>query len=183
MHKTRHLAVLSAGFCLAAALAASGSDVFFLRGYLPVIGPEPLRFRSSEPLVQTFLTVPPAPVKADSAPTPPLSEQAEPENPFALTESLAPAADTNATIMEAVSPPPAYVPIQPIPSGPAVPALPSSDQPISPSVFLQYFNNRANLRGATNAVGGASVNFTPPHAQIATPAPASANKALNSTAP
>jgi len=183
MHKTRHLAVISVGFCLTASLACSGGDLFFLRGYLPVIGPEPLRFRSAEPLVQTFLPVPSAPVKADSVPTPPLSEQAEPENPFALTESLAPAADTNATVMEAHSPPPVVIAPPAAPAGESGSPLPSSDEPVSPSLILQYFNNRSKIHGATNTAGGAPVEFTPPHAQAPAATPPPASKAAFSTSP
>ncbi len=183
MYKTRHLAVVWIGFFVSAALACSGGDDFFLRGYLPVIGPEPLRFRSAEPLLQTFLPMPPAPAKADSVPTPPISEQTEPENPFALTESLAPAADTNATIMQAVSPPPVVIAPGAGPALPALPALPSSDEPVSPSAILQFFNKRPNLRAATNAAGGAAVEFTPPHAQAPAPTASPASKAATPSPP
>jgi len=117
-------------------------------GYLPVIGPGPLRYFQLPDRANAFAQLPlPEPAKTDSVPASPSSEQTEPVNPFALSDMLAPAADRGADVMEAASP-------SPVPQSP-----PMDPQPISPRVFLQYFNAGTNAPppGST-----APVDFTPP---------------------
>jgi hypothetical protein len=140
----------SAAICFlgAATVLACGSTEVS-KGYLPVIGPAPLRYLPLPDRANAFAQLPlPEPVKPDSVPATPSSEQTEEVNPFALSDTLAPAADRGADVMEASSPPP-------------VPQTPPVDQqPISPRVFLQYFNAVPNLPPSANP--SAPVDFTPP---------------------
>jgi hypothetical protein len=107
-----------------------------------------LRFGPSPDRANAFLQLPlPEPAKASSVPASPSSEQTEQADPFALSETLAPAADRDANVMEAASHPP------------VAEAPTTEQQPISPRVFLQYFNGGTNAPPATPT---APVGFTPP---------------------
>jgi hypothetical protein len=143
----RHAGIAAAGFLGAAAAVWAGS------GYLPNVGPIPLRFR---PLasVSTNLVSLPAPLPWDS--TDMDYEDMDASNapqetvipPLAGTNSNAPRAE----IMEVSSAP--------------APA-PAVDPVISPQMFIQYFRPTTNVpvTGAGTAVG-----FLPPPPPAGAPA-------------
>ena len=136
----------TAAFSWAATILASACPAL-PRAYLPVIGPAPLRYRPVEDRANSFAQLPlPEPAKADSVPASPSSEQTEATIPFALSDLLAPAADRGSVVSEAANPAP-------------VPESPPEQGPISPQIFLQYFNGGTNAP-AVNPL--APVDFTPP---------------------
>jgi hypothetical protein len=145
---THPLRAAAAVFWGATALASASAEEGY--GYLPAIGPAPLRFRPVPDRANAFIQLPlPEPANASTVPASPSSEQTEPANPFALSETLAPAAESGTNVMEAASPP-------------LVAEAPTAEQqPISPRVFLQYFNGGTNAPGSSAT---APVDFTPPRA-------------------
>ncbi|HWD18037.1 MAG TPA: hypothetical protein VHB20_02060 [Verrucomicrobiae bacterium] len=152
MSKTRPFCFAAACFGAATLLAWGDPQPLLVwrGGYLPVVGPAPLRFRLTPERVNLFIQLPPpGPAQADSVPTSPDSAQTEWPDPHALSDLLAPVADKGAVIMESSSPPPAPTP-EP---------MTAPEEPITPQIFMRYFSGHTN---APQYNPSAPVEFTPP---------------------
>jgi len=153
--------------------------MFFSRPYLAVVGPAPLRFRAASPTNSFIQLPPPGLAKAYAVPTPPRSEKTEVADPSALSDLPGSVADKPfkmtqepPVIMDAHSPPPIVEPSS------------TGEPPISPTVFLRYFNGTnapVFNPGGPGYNPGAPVDFNPP--RVTTPAPAVPVKAAPSTTP
>ena len=130
-------------------------------GYLPRIGPTPLRFRPV-PLPMTNQLALPAPAS---------DPEAEPE-----PEPTAPKDDKPTAAATTPAPSPAPAPaavVNEVSSGPSEPT--QSDEVVSPQMLLKYFNKSTN---GTSSTVIAPLDFTPPK-----PVEPNSSKATYSTGP
>jgi hypothetical protein len=141
-----------------AASAGLASGVLAAPGYLPAVGPVPLRFRvAAQPVTNLLVIALPSP----EPPSAPLDE--------VIAAPLAASTATNKA--PPVAPPSSTVQTNLVPGGPtgANGGLPGAEPLISPQMLLRFFNRSTN-----GAVGGiiAPVDFAPP--AVATPLSSSA---------
>jgi len=134
-----------------AVFAGLASGVLAASGYLPAVGPVPLRFRpAAQPATNlVFIPLPPP-----DPPSPPPDASSAPPAPPAAT-------NTEAKQTPPVIPPSSPGPTNTVASGPASPndAASGSAPLISPQMLLRYFNRATN--GAAAGII-APVDFAPP---------------------
>jgi hypothetical protein len=141
------------------------------RGYLPVAGPLPLRFRVLPPPVSDQASAPaaPAPPAPISPPLPPMPSVPKETAPVPPIQPV-----TNGPTLE-------YNAREPVTGSAPVMA---PDGLISPQMLIKYFTTPAKAAThATSAEAMAPVGFTPPMVATPGPTPPPANKGTNATAP
>lgn len=128
------------------ALASLAFGVSATPGYLPAVGPVPLRFRPAAQSVTNLVRMPLPP------PDLPPPEPSTPSTPAIPSTAPAPSKQPP-SVLPAASLPPTNAPVEPN-------AVPSGSEPmISPQMLLRYFNR------STNGVGAgviAPLQFAPP---------------------
>jgi len=139
---------------LAVALCATASP-----GYLPTVGPAPLRFETPAPLATVPVVLPPLVF-------------IEPRPAAGTNETVASASPTNGPNTEAaevMTPGPAEIPILASPLGPLVPigvptnppAAPFDTEVVAPQMLLRYFMHPVGTNSAAISAF-APVGFVPP---------------------
>jgi len=145
-----------------------GSGLAFAEGYLPLLGPGPLRF-ARDPSPPPALT---NSVSLASAELP----STNPPSPAVLEAATLPDPQTNAVVTVARSPLPAGFDTNDFPSFPMPGTNGAPPGPIAPQMLLQFFHDHSgNTNDANSAVVGPML-FIPPQ-----PGPRSPSKAVYSS--
>jgi len=143
---------------LAVALSATAGE-----GYLPTVGPAPVRFETPAPPAPVTVAFPPL-VFIEPRPLTDTNETVAPASPAESVPNLPGAAPTEVT-----PPPPAEVTIFVSPLGPLEPtgvatnslAAPAETEVIAPQMLLKYFMRPAGTNSAGVSIF-APVGFVPP---------------------